>query len=554
MNSMGVQQMQELLAVSQGRKEGDLLVRDVQILDVFTETVFAGDILIYEGRIASIQKNVLHKAKEVMEGKGLIAVPGFIDAHFHLDFPLVTPAELAKAIVPRGTTAMVCEILDFAALNGLESTKILVKDAELLPYRCYWAAPGKVAPKFITEEILGWENTVALGEMAQGLVESAKPDELDKICQARRKGKVISGHVIRRSAEEMETFAILGYADEHNTDTFEETLDRMRYGMSKIVRMNGVYHAADSIITGCLQNGIPTDKLMFSADDVYVHEVFRSGHIDSMVQRCIELGLPAAKAIKMATLNAACHFGLEQDVGSITPGRFADVVFLKSLETIRVEKVIQNGRLVCEDNRLTHFCPVDYSALEKKAEPGLINFSDGEFLFKGKECVTTCYTLLDNTPVQINTKILPTDGAQFPFCPQEDELPFYRIERYPTFGKRKVDKKLVKGTGIRKGAVALSFEQGGSAISAVGASPKDLFVAVKEADKHAGALLVVVDGVVEALLSLPIGGCLSALDAYAASAVLENLECALAKTGCTLQGALMRLYFLPFYFGMEHGE
>ncbi len=552
MNSMSVQQMQELLAVSQGRKEGDLLVRNLRILDVFTETVFEGDILVYKGRIASIQKNACHKAKEVMDGKGLIAIPGFIDAHFHLDFPLVTPAELAKAIVPRGTTSMVCEILDFAALNGLESTKVLVKDAERLPYRCYWAAPGKVAPKFITEEILGWDNTVALGEMSQALVEGAKPDELDKIYQARQKGKVISGHVIRRNVEELDTFAILGYADEHNTDTFEETLDRMRYGMSKIVRMNGVYHAADSIITGCLQNHIPTDKLMFSADDVYVHEVFQNGHIDSMVQRSIELGLPAAKAIKIATLNAACHFGLEQEVGSITPGRFADIVFLQNLETVRVEKVMQNGRMVCEDNRLTYAFSIDYAALEKKAVPGLDGFSAEEFLFQGKECKASFYTLRDHTPVQISTKQLATEEAQFPACIQEDVLPFYRIERYPTFGKRKVDKKLVKGTGIQRGAVALSFEQGGSAISVIGASQSDLLVAAKEADQHAGSMLVVIEGVVEALLSLPLGGCLSDLDAYAASAELEKLESALVKTGCTLQGALMRLYFLPFYFGMEH--
>lgn len=541
-----VAQMQELLAVSRGQKSGDLLIRNVRILDVFTERIFEGEILIKSGKIAAITKKASHRAEEAYDAGGRIALPGFIDSHFHLDFPLVTPAQLSHAVVPHGTTAMLCEILDYAALNGLESTRRFVRDADKLPYRCFWAAPGKVAPKFITEAVLEWENTVALGEMAQGLMEQGDPDELDKIALSRGKGKVISGHVIRRDPEDLDAFAILGYDDEHNTDTYEEAVARMRFGMSKIIRINGAYDAAKSIITGALRDGVPTDQMLFAVDDVYIHELFRSGHIDKVIQRCIGLGLPPVKAVKIATINAARHFHLDHILGSVTPGRFADLVLVDSMEQIQPKVVFQNGRKVAQDGRLTVPVEIDYSDLRLEAAPGLETLRGEELLFSRGELNTNRYTLADGAPVGIEGRELPQQGF---FCnPEGDELPFYRIMRYPVFGRRAIDKKVLHGTGIRGGALALSFEQGGSAVSVTGDSLEDILAAAHDVDRHAGCISVAAGGKIVARYELPLGACISDLDAYRAAEALEKLEQAVRGLGCNLEGAIMRIYFLPFLF------
>ena len=540
------EQMQKLIAVSEGRKAGDLLIRNVNILDVFTERIFAGEILISDGKIASITPKPYHTAAQTFDAHGLIALPGFMDCHFHLDFPLVTPAQLSYAIVPHGTTALLCEILDFAALNGLEMTKRFVQDAEKLPYRCFWAAPGKVAPKFITEDILDWPNTVALGEMAQPLMEAGAPDELHKIELGRKKGKIISGHVVRRSPDELDIFSILGYDDEHNTDTYEEALARMRFGMSKIIRMNGAYDAAKSIIAGAIRDHVPTDQMLFAVDDIYVHEIFRNGHIDTLIQRCIDLGLPPVKAIKIATLNAARHFHLEHIMGSVTPGRYADLVLVENLERIEPKVVFQNGRKVAENGALTVDVSIDYGGLRGSILPGLEQLTADALLFTDAECATDRYTLADGKPVAAEGFTIPQPGF---YCSTEtDELPFYRIGRYPIMGNRRIDKKVVHGTGIRGGAVACSFEQGGSAVNVVGDNLEDILTAVHEVDHHAGCICVVSGGRVTARFPLPLGACMSDADALAASEALEAMEGAVRQLGCQLKGAVMRLYFLPFLF------
>ena len=541
-----VEQMQGLIAVAKGKKEGDILIRNVRILDVFTEQVFQGEILISDGKIASITSQPHHRAREYFDAGGMIAMPGFMDCHFHLDFPLVTPAQLSHAIVPHGTTSMLCEILDYAALNGLEATKDFVRDTDRLPYRCFWAAPGKVAPKFIAEAVLDWENCIALGEMAQGLTEVGTPDELHKIELSRRKGKVISGHVVKRQPEELDVYAILGYDDEHNTDTYEETVARMRFGMSKIIRINGAYDAAKSIITGAIRDHIPTDQMLFAVDDVYIHELFRSGHIDKVIQRCIDLGLPPIKAIKIATINAARHFRLDHILGSVTPGRYADLVLVEELDQIKPKVVFQNGRKVAENGRLIVPVDIDYSDLRSQSVPGLEKLREESLLFTPEEQSTHRFTITNGQPLSVEPYTVPQSGF---YCRgEEDELPFYRIARYPSFGERRIDKKVLRGTGIRGGALALSFEQGGSAISVTGDNLEDILLAAHDVDQYPGCISVAAAGQITARFPLMLGGSISELDAFSAADSFEALEQAVRALGCRLEGAIMRLYFLPFWF------
>lgn len=541
-----IEQMKRLVETARGQREGDLLIKNAQILDVFTERLFNGAILIKDGKIAAITNQPHHHAKEVFDAQNMIALPGFMDAHFHLDFPLVTPAELAKAIVPHGTTAMLCEILDFAAINGLEGVKGLIRNADKLPYRCFLAAPGKVAPKMIAEEMLKWEQTVCLGEMAQPLLESCEPDELHKIELTKQARKVLSGHAINREEKDMDIFGILGFDDEHNTDTYDEALARMRFGMKKIVRLNGAYNAIASIIGGAIKNNIPTDEMLFAVDDIYVHDIFRHGHIDTMIQQTIEVGLNPIKAIKIATINPARHFRIDHLIGSITPGRFADMVFIKELNQIQPIYVFQNGKLVAEENKLISPVHIDYSDMIEPRAHGIQNLREENFFFTPEEAKTTLFHIADGKKIHAETFDARLRNTSFFFDEERDIVPYYKIQRYKGPDSRKYVKCFFHGLGLKDGAMATTFEQRGAAIGVLGTNPKDILCASQEADKHPGSIVLSRDGKVIEMLSLPIGASISNMTAETVAEQLNKMQDQLAKMGCQLSGALMRIYFFPF--------
>lgn len=542
-----VEQMKRLIETARGQREADLLIQNVRILDVFTERLFDGAILIKDEKIAAITNQPYQRAKEVFDAQNMIALPGFMDAHFHLDTPLVTPAELAKAIVPHGTTSMLCEVLDFADVNGIEGVKGLIRDAGRLPYRCFLAAPGKVAPKMITEEMLNWEQTVCLGEMAQPLLESGVPDEFHKIEQAQRLRKVISGHAIDRDEKDLDIFAILGFDDEHNADTYEEALARMRFGMKKIIRLSDAYDAVALIIGGAVKNNIPTDEMLFGVDDVHIHDLFRNGHIDTMVQQAIEAGLEPIKAIKIATINPARHFRIDHLVGSITPGRFADLVFVKEIDQIQPVCVFQNGKLVAEGKKLLSPVHIDYSDLIEGRACGIQNLSEEDLFFTPDEAKTTLFQIADGAKIYGKPFDAGLKDTGFFFDEERDIVPYYKIQRYEGPDARKYVKRFFHGLGLRTGAVAMTFEQRGAAICVLGTNPKDILCAAQEADRHPGCFVLARDGKVLEALPLPIGASISDMTAEAAAERLDRMQEQLVQMGCRLSGALMRIYFSPFF-------
>ena len=517
--------MQSLFETAHGREPGDLMIRNVRILDVFTERLYPGSLLMKHGRIAAVTDRPELSAKETFDGQDMVALPGFIDAHFHIDSTLVTPAALSAAIVPRGTTTLFAEVLDFAFEHGLDGVKKLLKRREELPYRMFLAAPGKVAPTDVAVEMLNhWEDIASLGELAQKTAEKGETEIFQKILLAREKNKIVSGHVIRTDAQGMDPFAVLGYDDEHNTDTYEETLDRLRFGMKKILRYGSINNGIDPIIRGVVRDGLPTESLMFAADDIYIHDLVRRGHVDNMIQLSIDLGLNPIKAIKIATINAARHFRMDHLLGSVTPGRYGDIVLVESLEKIQPCAVFHNGGLVAMNGTLTAVPDIDYSDLIQDVKPGLQQLDESVFDFGPEDRRTFLYTAGNWDKIQKEPCDIPESAKGVPINLTDDVLPYYRIGRYANGGIRKVERVLLHGFGLKKGAIATFFTQEGQAINVTGTNTEDMLLAVQEVDRHPGGMAVVADGKVLMSFPQPIGGMLSDRNCKEAAAALERLD------------------------------
>jgi adenine deaminase len=542
-----VQQLKDRLKVLAGLTPADLLLKNVQILDVFTESVFPGSILIKDGRIIALNPDPNTKTKREFDGRGMFALPGFMDTHIHIETTLVTPEALADAIVPWGTTTLFAEVLDFVSVAGVDALKVLLRNRERLPYRIYLTAPGKMVDPAITEQMLAWESTVALGEMLPKGILDLQDEDLEKILSARAKGKVVTGHVPGHSWQTLNMFAAAGLEDDHECLDFEGTVARLRLGISRMIRDGSTVDSVEDVVTGFVKNRLPTDDLMFCSDDIYVNDLLTRGHINASVQKAIHAGLDPIKAIKMATINPAKHFRMAHLLGSLTPGRYADVLLLEKLDEVQPTYVFQGGKLVAEKGEFVPPVEGDHQDLRWSMTQGLGDLAVEDFLFAAEGKRVEMPVLDVNTEhADLRREQMVVRESRVEGDLERDLLKFTKIERYPTNG-RQIVRAFVHGFGLKSGALATLFTQGGHSVSVVGVSDEDMYLAAREVDRHPGALVAVANGRVLGVLELPLACTISDLSAHETTARLNHLQDALRELGCDLPSPFMTLWFIPFF-------
>ncbi len=542
-----LRQLKEELSAADGLAPADLLLRDVQILDVFTETAFRGSILVKNGKIVAINPGANAVASEQFDGQGLYAVPGFADTHIHIETTLVTPEALAAALVPWGTTTVFAEVLDFVSVTDVDSVMTLLRDRNELPYRIYVAAPGKVVEPQVTEKLLQWDAVVSLGEMMPGGILQQEDDDLRKILSARGKGKVVTGHVADCDWEHMNLFATAGLMDDHEITDYEKTFELLRLGISRMIRDGSTIDTVEGIIRGVVRNDLPTDRLMFCADDIYVNDLMDRGHINASIQKAIDVGLHPIKAIKMATINPARHFHLDHVLGSLAPGRFADIVLIERLDRIEPAYVFQGGNLVAREGVLLQDLRWDFPELQRIMPQGLDDLSPDAL------AVEADGTQVEVQVVELRSELghtfeerLPTREGRILGDTQKDILKLSRIERYSE-GEREIASFFVHGFRLKEGALATLFTQHGHSVTVVGTNDEDMCLAAREVDRHPGAMVVAAQGKVLGVLPLPVACMMSDRPAREVAEKLNAMQRAAQKLGCDLPSPFMTLWFAPFF-------
>jgi adenine deaminase len=548
----------KMIQAGMGNAPLDLLIDNVQAVNVYTGKIEPGAIGILEGRVVTPYAQG-YEARQVFDGKGRFAIPGFFDTHVHIDSTLVTPENLSHLILPRGTTTMLVDPMEIANVAGLKGFKALQKSRDSLPYHIFWEVSSRVptAPGLETTggelgleevtEILNWPETVSLGELDPSKVLGMSDEHLLKVEAAQKLGKICNGHAVGRVDKELVAYACGGLSDDHECVDYAEALTRLKLGMAVLIREGSTERNLELILKGMVADGFYTSPhLMFCTDDKHPDEILEEGHIDFMVNRAIELGVPPVVAIQMATINAAKHFRIEHLVGSLSPTRWADVILAEDLQKIVPGDVFVKGQHVASNGNLIVTPPDSeypewiYYTVEVTRGKQPEDFRLPATGAKADVWVIDLYPdQIINERIQAGLQIV--DGAVQPDI-SRDILKLAVVERHGKNGN--IGITFVRGFGLKNGALASSVAHDHHNIIVAGTNDADMAACVGAIEEMQGGLAIASDGKVLGNLPLPIGGLMSAAPVEDVIENLEEINAIYKGLGGTLPAPFMTASFI----------
>ncbi len=364
-----------LIAVAAGREPADLVIRGATWVNVQTREILPRhDIAIADGRFAYCGPDAAHcigEDTEVIEADGLYAIPGLCDGHMHIESGMLTPAEFARAVIPHGTTTMFTDPHEIANVLGLRGVRLMHDEALMQPVNiftqmpsCAPSAPGLETTGYeITAEdvaeAMTWPGIIGLGEMMNfpGVV-SGDPKMLAEIAATQTAGKTVGGHYASPDlGPPFHAYAAGGPADDHEGTSEADAIARARQGMRAMLRLGSAWYDVEAQITAVTEKGLDPRNFILCTDDCHSGTLVNEGHMNRVVRHAIACGCDPLVALQMATVNTATHFGLERELGSIAPGRRADVILTSDLKTLPILRVIARGKTVAVDGVITVDCP-----------------------------------------------------------------------------------------------------------------------------------------------------------------------------------------------------
>ncbi|OGO57839.1 MAG: adenine deaminase [Chloroflexi bacterium RBG_19FT_COMBO_47_15] len=517
----------KLIAVARGDAPADLLLKNAKIINTFVGVIEEGNVAIYGDRIAGIGN--YQKAKEIIDLKGSYLAPGLINGHTHIESSMLHPAQYTQAVVPRGTSTVITDLHEITNVAGFEGIKFVLDWAQKLPLDMFLMAPSCVpathmetsGAEITAQDIkraLKLPNAIGLGEMMNfpGVI-SGNKEVLKKIAAAQ--GKVIDGHAPAVTNKRLNAYLAAGIGSDHESTALEEGREKLRRGMHLMIREGSSEKNLDALLP--LVNDKTFCRCLFVVDDRSCSDLLSEGDIDAVVRKAIQSGLDPVRAVQLATINTAEYFRL-YDRGGIAPGYIANLITITDLPKLEIDMVFYKGGLVARggsyllpplktsSNELTdtiHIKPFNIEALK--------------LIARGEN-----FPVIEIIPGQIVTKkrierVKAKEGVITPNV-EEDILKLVVVERHKASGN--IGLGLVKGFGLKRGALASSIAHDSHNIVAVGTNDPDIFTAVKEIEKLQGGLVVCVDGKILAALPLPIAGLLSPEPLEAVVKKFEKVE------------------------------
>jgi adenine deaminase len=544
---MEVKPTARLIEAARGDRPVDLLLRDTRLVNVFLGAVVETDIAISDGFIVGFG---VYDALNTVDLGGCYVAPGFIDAHVHTESALVGPAEFARAVLPRGTTAVVADPHEIANVLGTAGIDYMLAASEGLPVHFYFTLPSCVpathmesAGARLTEAILrpylGHPRIVGLAEMMNfpGVIH-ADAEVLAKIAAMQAEGKPVDGHAPGLGGRALHAYLCAAIASDHECTTVREAEEKLAAGMHIMVREGTGARNLDDLLPVITPR--TARRMMWCSDDRHAHDLMAAGHIDQMVRRAVRGGVDPITAIQMATLNPAEYFRLD-DIGAIVPGRRADLVVLDDLNDPVVRQVYSGGRLVAEAGRLVD----SGKSAPPPAPPAAMNVSLERIDFK-VAAQGLRLRVIETVPQQIVTRgtvceARIVDGLA-EADPTRDLLKIAVVERHHGTGRTGIG--FIRGLGLTSGALAATVAHDSHNIVVVGATDGDMRAAVAALLTMGGGLVAVEAGQVTARLALPIAGLMSDQPMATVCAGLDRLLAAARRMGSTLPDPFMTLSFM----------
>lgn len=508
---MKKEELKKLIDTAAGRIPADVVIKNCKVVNVFSGKIVEGDIAISGDQIAGIGN---YEGKEVVDAEGRYAAPGFIDSHIHIESSYVCPEEIGRLLVPHGGTTIIAdphEIVNVCGIRGLdymmeaaEGTKLDIK--YMLP-SCVPATPFEHTGAEINapemQEPIKRDGILGLGEFMNfpGVI-GADDSVLDKLMIAKEEGKIIDGHGPAITGKDLNAYASARILADHECSTVEEMEDRLERGMYILLRQGSACHNLRTLLKGVTPENVR--RCLLCSDDRQPKTILHEGHLDNHLRICVEEGLDAVSAIRMATLNAAECFRL-YDRGAIAPGYRADIVLLDDLKDFHVSRVWIRGELVAEEGKYLpeiHF----HDAASVKGSVIVKDFSKEKFKMHLKSNHVNTIGIL---PGGVVTKkevvdIQLDENGEFIRNPEVDIVKVAVVERHQGTGN--VACGFLKGYGIKEGAVALSVAHDSHNIIVVGVSDEEMEFAVNCLIEQEGGIVLVKDGKVIESMPMPIAG------------------------------------------------
>ncbi|MBL7061417.1 MAG: adenine deaminase [Dehalococcoidia bacterium] len=504
--------LSKLISVARGDAPADLLLKNAKIINTFVGIIEEGNVAIYGDRIAGIGN--YQKAKEIINLKGSYLAPGLINGHTHIESSMLHPAQYAQAVVTRGTSTVITDLHEITNVAGFDGIKFVLDWAQKLPLDMFFMAPSCVPATHmetsgaeITAEgikrALKLPNVIGLGEMMNfpGVI-SGNKEVLKKIAAAQ--GKVIDGHAPAVTNKQLNAYLAAGIGSDHESTALEEGREKLRRGMHLMIREGSSEKNLDALLP--LVNDKTFCRCFFVVDDRSCSDLLSEGDIDAVVRKAIKKGLDPVRAIQLATINTAEYFRL-YDRGGIAPSYIANLITITNLPKLEIDMVFHKGSLVARGG--SYLLP-PFKASSKKLTDTIhikpFKIEALKLIARGET-----FPVIEIIPGQIVTKkrierVKAKEGVITPNV-EEDILKLVVVERHKANGN--IGLGLVKGFGLKRGALASSIAHDSHNIVAVGTNDHDIFTAVKEIEGLQGGLVVCVDGKILAALPLPIAGLLS---------------------------------------------
>ena len=551
-----------LIDVASGRAFADMVIRQGQWVNVHSREVIPNtDIVIADGRFAYCGPDasaMIGPDTQVIEANGRYIVPGLCDGHMHVESGMLSTTQFARAVMPHGTTSMFTDPHEIANVMGLEGVRLMHDEA--LQQRinvfvqmpsCAPSAPGlentghELTPDDVIEA-MEWPNIIGLGEMMNfpGVMNN-DPKMLAIIAATQRAGKTVGGHYASADLAGFHAYAAGGPADDHEGTCEDDAIARVRQGMRSMMRRGSAWHDVDTQITAVTEKGLDPRNFILCTDDSHSGTLVNEGHMNRVVRHAIDCGLDPLIAIQMATINTATHFGLERELGSITPGRRADVILSSDLTTLPIETVIARGQIVAQDGELIgEEAPFEWPEKARQSVNMGADKTAADFDIAAPDganhvSARVIGVVENQAPTKALTATLSVEDGLAVGDAAQDVCQIALVERHRATGS--VTNAFVSGFGYTGDcAVASTVAHDSHHMIVVGTSKADMALAANRLHEVGGGITVWKDGKELAIVKLPIGGLMSDADAHEVADAADQMVAAMAECGCTLNNAYMQ--------------
>lgn len=554
--------IKQYIRAGRGIIPAHIVVKGGNLVNVMSSEIYPADVAIYEDMIVAVGNvsDYIGPETKIIDAAGKYLVPGLIDGHIHSECSKLSITSFAKAVVPCGTTSIVSGLDEYISVSGLEGLQEIFEEVKASPLKVFWGAPYRTPYTFpqstvafnFTEEVhkqvQQWPQCYGVWETVREYVQEEDDETLGAIEQAFKNRLPVFGCAPMARGKDLNGYLCAGVRLDHESYDHEEVVEKMRNGMHMVIRESSVTHFLKENIRAVTEvNPAFARRVSFCTDDVTATDVIEKGHVDNLVRLAIAEGVDPMVAIQMATINSAEAYRIDHMVGSISPGRIADILFVDSPENFKVEGVITNGRLVAENGKLNYElkAPPRSSILSSELKCAKTTKADFEYkvdMENGRAKVLSMNVIGPFVRKRRDVEVTVKDFVVWPDI-EQDVLMVSVLERFGRNGNKSL--AFCSGWKLEKGAMASTAAPDDNNIIVMGADATDMSIAVNHLIENGGGQVVVADGEIIEFLPLPVGGIASDLEPADIAYRETLLTKAANKLGCDLPEPLMYMFFLP---------